>query len=187
MRAFVAVELPETVQQTLQDLQHALAESRADVAWVNQKNLHVTMRFLGEITDGQRRDIEALLSRLAAGTKPFQASLSMLGAFPSALAPRVIWVGIEAGKEQLVQLAKELEEGLRPLKIPTHDHLFIAHVTLGRVRSSRNQRELVERMRHVAWKAPEPFMSDHLTLFQSTLASSGATYTLLASLPFRAR
>ena len=184
MRAFVAVELPDEARAALQNLQQTLAESQADVAWVKPQNLHVTMRFLGEIADGQRRDIETLLSRIAAGTTPFQTSFSMLGAFPSVSAPRVIWVGIEEGKEHLEKIAKELEGGLRSLKIPSEDRAFVAHVTLGRVRSSKNRRELVERMRSVAWKAPDPFVSDHLTLFQSTLTPAGSIYTLINKAAF---
>ena len=99
MRAFIALSLPSSAQSSLASLQQSLAVSGADVTWVQPQNLHVTMKFLGEITDEQRQTIEALLRRVASGAAPFSLGLEGVGAFPSLAAPRVIWTGIAAGND----------------------------------------------------------------------------------------
>jgi len=186
MRAFIAIELPQAVQAALADVQRELAKAQADVKWVEKDHLHVTMRFLGEITEEKRQAIERFLDTIASHTRPISVSLSHLGAFPTVSSPRVIWAGIGQGSDALEQIARELEGGLRTLHLPGEDRAFAAHVTLGRVRSSRNRAQLVSRMRELAWSPPGPFAAGHLTLFQSTLTGSGPIYTPLAKFPFTA-
>lgn len=184
MRAFIAVELPETMRKTLAALQAHLAQAKADVKWVEQGHLHVTMRFLGEITEEQRQAIEQLLSKIAASRPPIRAHLSQLGAFPSSGSPRVMWVGIGEGQEALGRIAGELESGLAALHLPTEDRAFVAHVTLGRTRSPKNLSQLATLLNETVWTPPEAFVITHLTFFQSTLSSSGPIYTILAKPPF---
>ena len=185
MRAFVAVELPPAARAALAELQRDLANARADVTWVEEANLHVTMRFLGEITQEQRQAIERLLRDLAGRTKAMTLSLSSLGAFPSPASPRVIWVGIGQGHEELSHLAAPLEDALAALHLPAEEHAFVAHVTLGRVRSPKNRAPLAQRLKELMWTPPAPFSATHLTLFQSALSNSGPTYTVLATMPFQ--
>jgi len=184
MRAFIAIELPPDVRHALARLQGELAASGADVAWVAEPNLHVTMRFFGEITEAQQQAIADLVRRVAQQTPLVRVALSDLGAFPSLTSPRVIWVGIGAGQEVLRQLAEQLEEGFARLDLPGEARAFVAHVTLGRVRSSRHRAALVTLLQQIVWTPPATFDADHLTLFQSTLSGSGPTYAPLATLPF---
>lgn len=180
MRAFIAIELPPAVRAELWKIGRDLAASQADVTWVKEENVHLTLRFLGEITEVQRHVVESLLQTLASRTDPIQLELSHLGAFPSMTAPRVIWVGIGQGEKETGRLAGELEGGLTRLGFAKEDRGFSAHVTLGRVRSPRNRAQLVARLKDVSWNAPQPFRADHLTLFHSTLSPAGPTYTPLA-------
>jgi 2'-5' RNA ligase len=184
MRAFIAIELPGPVRAALVSLQRQLAQAEADVKWVEEDNLHVTMRFLGEISEDQRQAIERLLGEVAGRTPRLQLSLSHLGAFPSASSPRVIWVGVGQGSEALSRIAREIEEGLSALHLPREPREFAAHLTLGRVRSPRNRAQLSHRLKELVWKPPAPFEVAHLTLFQSTLTSSGPLYTPLAKPAF---
>lgn len=185
MRAFIAIELPAAVRQALVKVQEELAQARADVKWVEEDHLHVTMRFLGEITAPQRQGIEGCLHDVASRFRTIQLSLSSLGAFPSPSSPRVIWVGIEQGKDELARLAQELERQLEGLEIQKEERGFVAHVTLGRVRSSRHRAQLTSQLNGLTWRPPEPFWADHLAFFQSSLTSAGAVYTPLATAPFR--
>ena len=187
MRAFLAVELPRPTQTMLAGVQRTLAEAGADVKWVEPHNLHVTVRFLGEIDEPQRRTVESLTARVASRTAPVPVRLSHVGAFPSLRAPRVVWVGIEEGREPLLRMAEQLEEELVRAGFQQEARAFEAHATLGRVRSARRRTELVERLTQFAWpSAPEPFVADHLTLFHSALSPSGPTYLPLARLAFTA-
>ena len=185
IRAFIAVELPTEVRGSLGLLARELAASGADVKWVEEANLHVTMRFLGEITEEQRQGLATLLTAVAARRQPIPLRLSSLGGFPSLTSPRVVWVGVGQGHEELAAIAGDVEEGLARLGLPHEERAFIAHVTLGRVRSGRNLGRLVSQITATTWTPPEPFVADQLTLFQSTLSSSGPIYTALATLPFK--
>jgi len=175
------------IQARMAEAQRMLAEAGADVKWVEPHNLHLTIRFLGEIDEPQRRAVEALASRVASRTAPTLLQLSQVGAFPSLRAPRVVWVGIDEGREPLVRMAEQLEEELVRAGFQQEARAFEAHATLGRVRSGRRRTELVERLTQFAWpSAPEPFVADHLTLFQSVLSPSGPTYLPLARFAFTA-
>jgi len=184
MRAFVAIELPAPVRDAVADVMGELRRAQADVAWVRPENLHVTMRFLGEMTDEQRQMLADVLARIAGNFQPIPIALSGLGAFPSISAPRVVWVGISQGQDPLVQLAGQLEDAVVALGMPRDTRRFTAHVTLGRVRTPRHRAQLVASLRDLTWTPPGPFIADHLTLFQSQLTSSGAIYTPVFTAPF---
>lgn len=182
MRAFIALELPEPVRAALADLQSQLAQSGADVAWVHPLRLHVTMRFLGEITDAQRRQLEAGAGRIASASPPFDVRLTQPGAFPSMRAPRVVWVGIGQGSDALVELAEGLERESVKAGLQEEERGFVAHVTIGRVRSPKKLQALSDALAAGRWQAPAPFEADSLTLFESVLQRGGPVYTALARL-----
>ena len=185
MRAFIAVELPDAVRSELARLQAELARAQADVKWVEESNLHVTMRFLGEITEAQRQAIESLLAGVARSRAPIDAALSEVGTFPERGMPRVIWVGIGQGADQLSRLAEEIERGLVALSIPDEERRFVAHMTLGRVRSPKAGDVLRQRLTQTRWMPPAPFRIERVTLFQSTLGRTGPVYTALARAYFK--
>ncbi len=186
MRAFVAVELPASVRADLRALTECLAQAHGDVKWVEEENLHITMRFLGEIREDQRAAIEALLTRIAGCLAPITLQLAGIGAFPSVSAPRVVWAGVGQGADVLTRIAGEFEAGLRPLGFEPEERKFTAHVTLGRVRSPRNLSRLSSQLKTTAWTPPPAFPAAHLTLFQSTLSIAGSTYTPLLRAAFTA-
>ncbi len=183
MRAFLAVELPDESRVRLSALTEKLAESRADVKWVEPQNLHVTMRFLGDISQDQLADIRTRLQTVERETPKFDAQLSQPGAFPSIRAPRVIWMGIGEGHEALSRIAVLINDGLGALGIVSETRKFVAHVTLGRARSSRGLDRLSRQLSGVSWSAPQSFAVGHITLFESRLSSAGSVYTTLARFP----
>ena len=183
MRAFLAIALPEPVRRALAALQEDLARSRADVKWVEPDNLHVTLKFLGEITDEGRRRVEELVTRMAHQEAPFEAGLDHVGAFPSMMAPRVIWVAVEQGRESVIRLAEAVEREGAAIPLAKEDRPFAAHITLGRVRSPRNRQALVARLQEAVWQSPGPWRVISVRLYQSTLESGGPRYTVLAEVP----
>ena len=183
MRAFLALTLPDDIRRSLNVLQQELAQSGADIKWVEPQNLHVTLKFLGEITDEQRRGVEQLLGEAARNEAAFTLGLVRAGAFPSLSSPRVVWVGLGEGKERAVRIAERIEERCGLLGLPKEDRPFAAHVTLGRVRTTRRQAELARALRECAWRAPAPWTITTLTLYQSVLGSGGPAYTVLADAP----
>jgi 2'-5' RNA ligase len=185
MRTFIAVELPQTVRAGLVTLQGELAKAQADVKWVEPENLHLTLKFLGEITDEQRQAIESLLKRVADHEEPFTLGLGGVGAFPSVTAPRVIWVGLGEGEEPVARVAQMIEEGGRAIGLRREERPFATHLTLGRVRSSRRRTALAQLLRETTWEPPSPWRVTSITLYQSVLGPGGPRYTVLADIPLK--
>lgn len=183
MRAFLAIALPESVRAALAVLQQDLAQSGADVKWVEPDNLHVTLTFLDEITDKQRSHIEALLRRVASREAPFQLALAHLGAFPSMTAPRVVWVGLGQGADAVKRLAAAMDQEGAALSLRKEERPFAAHITIGRVHSMKQREALVERLRASAWQPPAPWPVASVRLYRSDLSSSGSRYTMLTEAP----
>ena len=137
MRAFLGIRLPEPVRTALAAVQRELASAQADVKWVEPNNLHVTLKFLAEMTDEQQRAVEGLLGRIASREAPFQLGFTAMGAFPSMHAPRVLWVGLGQGKDVVMRIAQTIEQEGAALSLPQEERPFASHVTIGRVRSPR--------------------------------------------------
>jgi 2'-5' RNA ligase len=179
IRTFIAATLPQEITQQLGLLQEQLKRSTADVKWVQPHNIHVTLKFLGEIDEQKLEEIAAILQDTAKKEACFTASLSCLGAFPRMTSPRVIWVGLDKGKEELSRIAKELEEKINRVGIPPEDRPFASHVTLGRVRSPANLHRLIKTLAEITCLPVGEFPVTKITLFKSTLAPTGPAYEVL--------
>jgi 2'-5' RNA ligase len=187
MRLFLAVELGETVRRAAVRVAEAAARellrdaTRRGVAWVAPQNLHVTVKFLGEVDAARSRDVT---NRLASGlaTPVFDLSLGGLGVFPPTGPPRTIWVGFGRGAPGLVALQAEVEARLDGLGFPAEHRPFHAHLTLARVKEWLDPR-VRESLGRVGGGAPASCQVDRLTLFESRLAPRGATYSIVETFP----
>ena len=133
MRAFVAVFPPSDVRR------EALAWARRwslddRVRWSRPENVHLTLKFLGEVRAESLDDIRAALERVCTQHAPFNAALTELGAFPSAQRARILWIGVGAGSDRLTCLAADVDEALAPLGFERVNRPYVPHLTLGRVR-----------------------------------------------------
>ncbi len=182
MRTFIAIELPQEIKDRFVKLQAQLKQSEADVKWVAAQNIHLTLKFLGEIDEEKCTRVSSIIKEVAQGTKQFQISLSSCGAFPKIEFPRVIWVAIDKGDKETRVLASDLEEKIEKLGIPKEDRPFSSHITIGRVRSSLNKDRLVkvleESENYFGGKNIE-FSVTKITLFKSTLGAQGPIYEVL--------
>ncbi len=186
MRAFIGIRLPDEIREALVRLQEELGASGADVKWVAPASLHVTLKFLDEITEAQRQAVEASLRRLA-GTEPgFALGVAGVGAFPSMSAPRVVWVGLSEDREAVARIAQAIEREGTTIGLPREERPFSPHLTLGRVRSSRHLAALTQRLSASTWQPPPPWRVSLLTLYHSILGATGPTYTVLGEFPLGA-
>lgn len=160
-------------------LQEQLRARRADVKWVEEANLHFTVRFLGEISEDTCRTVETVCQEAVVNCATQQVRLSGVGAFPNLNAPRVVWVGLTEGAEPLGHMAATIEKGLVMRGLPKAERPFSAHITIGRVRSPKNLASLTDELKRLAWTPPAPFLVDHLTLFRSELSSAGPKYSVV--------
>jgi 2'-5' RNA ligase len=132
-RAFVAVELGPAITVPLQRIIQELRSQLAGVRWSSPEQLHMTLKFVGEVDN---RTLPALCQAVSAAcleTAPFSIQLQGLGAFPVNKPPRVLWVGVESGASQLRTLAERLDQQLSQLGVPRETRRFTPHLTLGRV------------------------------------------------------
>ncbi|MCQ9207969.1 MAG: RNA 2',3'-cyclic phosphodiesterase [Omnitrophica bacterium] len=174
-RTFIALELTEEIHQQLAQIQDELKKSGADVKWVKPSGIHLTLKFLGNVSLELIKEIKQVLNQLAKEHQGFELTISQLGAFPKVEYPRVIWVDIEQGKEKATQLAQGLEKGLINLGFLPEKRPLKPHLTLGRVRSSHNRNQLKTLLQSTT--LPQATMqANTLTLFKSTLTPQGAIY-----------
>jgi len=181
MRTFIAIELPEEIKGYLRRLQDDLKATQADVKWVAPENIHLTLKFLGEVDDRKLDKIIEIIYETAKEKNKFQIRISSLGAFPKIDSPRVIWVGIDAGDKETKGISEELEERIAKIGIPKEDRPFSSHITIGRTRSSLNREKLVRDLKNRAELGAEKleFYVTKITLFKSTLTPRGPIYEVL--------
>ncbi len=181
IRAFIAIELSKEIKAKLSVFQERLEKSGADVKWVKPDGVHLTLKFLGNIPTSKVSLIKEVLDSIAKEIVSFQIALSKIGAFPKIDYPRVIWVGLEEGKDKTIELNRKLEERLEKIGFPKESRSFQPHLTLGRVKSSKNKGELkksVETLNRDLTTEARMTVSE-IKLFKSTLIPKGAIYTCL--------
>lgn len=183
MRAFIAVELSETARGAVARLQDALRPAGADVKWVEPQNLHLTLKFLGEAEEPRLPELTQVLESAASHLSPFTFSLEGVGAFPRLEYPRIVWTGIQEGKESLVALANQLEEACGRCGFSPEERPFSPHLTIGRVRSGKRLAFLVQQLRETTFQTAAPVPAEKIVLFQSILSPRGATYSPLREIP----
>ena len=182
LRTFIAVEIDPSHKQKLTHLISALKSSNSDVKWVNETQIHLTLKFLGNIEESKVHEISDTLKSIANNAKEFTITLSNIGTFPNAKRPRVIWVGIDKGKTELKLLASQIETELEKLGFPKENRDFKSHLTLGRVRSPKNLQNLTKLLSEVSFQSESGIKINKLILFQSTLTPKGAIYKKLTEL-----
>ena len=186
IRAFIAIELPEEVRQQLDEIEKQVQArtgetSRRAVRWVPTANMHLTLKFLGEVSSGNIQSLARMLQAEASRHTEFQMTIGGLGAFPNMRRPRVIWVGTEAPPE-LFALQKAIEAETRQLGYPAEDRPFSPHLTLGRISQNARPDEVSQVARALSEMKVGELGSVHvqrLHLFRSDLRPSGAIYTSL--------
>jgi len=179
MRTFIAIEISEEIRDSLAQIQSHLKYAGADVKWVVPGNIHLTLKFLGEITEERCAKVKSALDSIAATAKPFELSIKDIGAFPKLEYPRVIWVGLDKGAKESVDLAAKVDDALSTLGFQKETRPFAAHLTIGRVRSSKNKEALKEKVTNHKPQVTGPHLVTSVTLFQSTLTPRGSIYARL--------
>jgi 2'-5' RNA ligase len=180
MRAFIAFELPPEITQLAADLQACLRRQGLKLRWVRPGNIHLTLRFLGEIPSELSADVAQAMRMAARGSTPVALCIEDLGVFPGPRKPRVLWMGLGGQIELLVQTAARLEAELVPLGIPREDRPFKAHLTLARIQTALDARLLQAALEACDGFASQPLVAAEMVLFQSDLRPQGPTYTPLA-------
>lgn len=181
IRAFIAIELSKEIKTKLGILQESLKKSNALVKWVNPDCIHLTLKFLGNISPSLILPIKEVLDDIAKETASFQIAISKIGTFPKIDYPRVIWVGIEEGENKILEINCKLEERLEKIGLPRESRPYRPHLTLGRVKSSKNKGKLKKSIEELNKDLTTTVKMTvfNIKLFKSTLTPKGAIYTCL--------
>lgn len=187
IRSFLAIELPSALQDAIvrrtDDLRRQLPFPL--VRWVSPENVHLTLKFLGEISPQEIEKLVGNLRSRIAEHQPFPLSLAEWGAFPSPKRPRVIWIGVQA-PPALPILQSEVEAICARLGHPPEDRPFSPHLTIGRVNQHLNPdewRRVRQAMDQFQVGEIGSISVEAIHLFRSDLRPDGAVYSILHTFP----
>ncbi len=174
VRCFVGLPLPGIYQQGLGELRQSWEKRlQSHIAWTKQGNWHLTLYFLGEITQKVLEEVKTNLSQVSREKFSLQAKGG--GFFPPNKEPRVIWIGLHKGSRECIDLASRVENTLLPLGFEARKKEFKPHLTLGRVKKNKNDnwRELQDYLNQIHWSET---LVDRFVLWQSELTPQGPIY-----------
>jgi RNA 2',3'-cyclic 3'-phosphodiesterase len=184
MRLFVALEIPAAIREKLAELLRGLRAVSPQTRWVRSDNLHVTLKFIGEVPETKLAAIRTALA-LVRSDHFVRLDFRGLGFFPDEKNPRVFWSGIEASPNLKV-LAADIEKAMETIGIPKEQRLFSPHLTLGRFEPQQLTDKLRATIQENVSRDFGSVRTNQFHLIESKLKPSGAEYTTLESFPFSA-
>jgi RNA 2',3'-cyclic 3'-phosphodiesterase len=189
IRAFIALNLPQSIQDAIDKQTARLRQALGDniVRWVAPENMHLTLKFLGNVPVSHMDFLKQMLAQTADSTSHFDLQLSGLGSFPNPKRPRVLWVGIYA-PTGLAPLQQSIETGAARLGYEKEERPFSPHLTIGRVRQGSSPKDLQKISNAITTIQLGKIGNarvDSVHLYQSDLNSEGSVYTKLFSTPLR--
>jgi 2'-5' RNA ligase len=178
IRAFVAFDLAnDSVVNRIAAAQKMIIQTNADVKLVEPKNIHITVRFLGEVAPDMVDKIHEAMKNIK--YTPFNIQLTGMGVFPTINYPRVVWAGITDGAQQLKSIFEQLEPQLHDLGFKPEPEGFTPHLTIARVRSGANKQRLVDLVQRQENYDFGNIRGDCLRLKKSVLSPKGPAYTTI--------
>ena len=181
IRTFIALPTPSIAQQAMTEIQMKLKETKADVKWESQNKFHITLVFLGNVEHSILELLSTALAKSIQQFSSFTIVYESIGAFPNIQNPRVFWIGIKSN-QTVLDLQAMAGRICVEFGFPKEDRLFHPHITLGRVKETRNVVRLTEAIKTITFEPIETLCSEIL-LMKSELHPSGSIYTILKSLP----
>ncbi len=185
VRTFIAINLDGSLHNTLTEVVERFASSKASVRWVAPENTHLTLKFLGGVDEKMLPEVYAACERAAEGFGPIDLEMKAVGCFPGMKRPKVVWLGIEKGTEEVKKLQQKVEGELEHVGFPREDREFKAHLTIGRVKGRQgisNLCRLLEEERNIFIGS---MRADKISVMKSKTHSSGPVYTELKAIPLR--
>ncbi len=183
IRSFIAIETPKDIRDNIGVLQTKLKTGLGIlVRWVAIENMHLTLIFLGEVKEDFLNKVKEQLISAVQMVKPFEANLNGLGAFPSQKSPRIIWIGMDKGKNEVIDLQSKVEKSLMTIGCRPEDRKFHPHLTIGRVKGTIKEATNIFEANYTC----RDFPVKSIVLFKSTLRPQGPIYEKLEEFHFGA-
>lgn len=184
MRTFVAVEVPEEIRRALVETQEELRRGGVRIRWSSRDQMHLTLKFLGEIDQGSVESLSAGMRAATALRSSFEVEIRGVGTFPERGAPRVVWAGGTGALDALSSLAAEVESVAETVGVAKEGRPYSPHLTLGRVKDPKGARDLPSLLPKWQDRSYGKFLVRSVVLFRSDLRPEGAVYTRLEEFPF---
>ena len=181
VRAFICIEVPGSIKKRIESLQQSLKKNAAQISWVKPSNIHLTVKFLGDIPASSIETVRGAVERASRPVDEFEIEIGGAGCFPSPRSPRVLWVGLSRLPEELKQLQSNVENELAREGFPREQKRFSPHLTIGRVRSQPNAAQTAEDLIAAGFE-PESFRATEIIVMRSELNAAGSIYTPQATI-----
>ncbi len=182
IRTFICIELPGNVQALLAEIQTCLKGLGADVSWVKPSNIHLTLKFLGDVPEQKVPVICATLEKAALAVSAMEIQVMGAGFFPTARNPQVLWVGIQPVPSPLREFQELIDVGLSTKGYAREDRPFSPHLTIGRFKSLRNLQALIRKLQALDFESKIVTVRE-VTVMRSDLKPTGALYTPIRVFP----
>ena len=185
-RTFCAVELPDHVREGLREHVQRLREAvpEAAASWTRVENIHLTLKFFGNVDVDRIPTISDAASRAIKDSSPFQIGVGGTGVFPKPSRPQVLWIGVSDPSGKLSSLQRQLENECAKKGFEKEDRAYRPHLTIARLRKPEGARRLADT--HLQMKFdPAEIEIKELVLFRSELSSKGSRYTPITRLEFK--
>lgn len=184
IRSFIAVDIPNEIKNKIAEIQMELQQILPKVSWVKPSNIHLTLKFLGDVTPEQIPSIEEAIHDAVKGLQPFDIKIGGIRAFKNLSQPKVLWINIATEPTSIIQLAENLDSSLNCLSFPKESRKFTPHLTIARIRNHINLTKFVSYFDAYNKMDYVPIHIKQLSLIKSQLASEGAIYTKLKTVQF---
>jgi 2'-5' RNA ligase len=186
-RVFIAVPLPEAARADVAALIGSVRDqadpNARDVRWVRLDGLHLTLRFIGQVDEGDLERLAGAVDVAAASLAAFPVSVESAGAFPAQGRPRAIWLGVGEGAAELTAAATAVDDALAAIGLPRSDRPFRAHLTVARADGIRAGADVARRLIEAAVGWRTAFAAEQVVLFESISGGGPARYEPLHAVP----
>ncbi|MBC8214684.1 MAG: RNA 2',3'-cyclic phosphodiesterase [Candidatus Marinimicrobia bacterium] len=185
-RLFIGIEVSPKVNSLISSLKNTIISERNDIRWVHQDNLHITISFLGNV---QEENIPKLINLLTdvIQFKSYKMSIEQTGIFPNEKRLRILWIGINKGKNEIINLQYKIDKSVVEYKQSQRLDNFKPHITVGRVKRNADLSKIqVKNFLNTLYE-PIEFNVNSVVLFESKLHPEGAKYTILKEFPLNER
>jgi 2'-5' RNA ligase len=179
MRSFIAIDIPADIKLAIHDVIRTISGDARGIRWVSTANIHLTLKFLGDVRDNLIPQIEKRLKLIGKRYQPFSIGIRGAGAFPNFKNPDVLWLGIEAS-DQLEALFREIDAALAEIGFERDSRKFSPHLTIGRVKDRRDVTPVVRELSTYKDTFFGTIEVCEILLMKSVLKPSGAEYAKVA-------
>jgi 2'-5' RNA ligase len=186
MRCFVAINLGDSLKKEIGAVVAGLNSGNWDVRWVPAENLHITIKFLGEISEDLAEKVKGKLSEVSGHHRSFEMNFFGVGVFPDRKRPRVVWIDLRYPTE-LDKLQEEVEDALSTIGLERENRKFSPHLTIGRVRSLKGTESLLSALEGLRDRDFGNIEVGRISLMKSDLKPAGAQYSVMTEFPLTRR